>query len=353
MSTFAVEIVQLDAVLPHPNADLLELAQIGGYRAVVGKGLHQAGDLVAYIPEEALLPVDLVEEFGYAGKLSGPLKNRVKAIRLRGELSQGLVIPWRKAANACVNRGTMPELENIYVGLDITEKLGITKYEQPIPANMAGRARPRPNWFPTYTNIENIKRDPRIFTPGELVILTEKIHGTNFGVGMTSGEREMLVSSRRLVLEREETNLYWRAAIQYELDKFLNHLLDVTLGSNVIVWGEIYGAGIQNLAYGGDPGALLYRVFDIQVQGQFLDFAEVRTHCFAAGIETVPILWAGPFSQEKLEEHTNGTTTVGGTHTREGVVVKPQTEGWYRNGRKIAKSIAEAYLLDKNRTDLQ
>jgi RNA ligase (TIGR02306 family) len=253
MSTFSVEIVELDDVQPHPNADLLELAVIGGYRAVVGKGLHQKGDMVLYIPEEALLPVELVKFFGYEGKLSGPLKNRVKAIRLRGELSQGLVIPWRKAGEAVAINGYDP-IDNYYVGKTLNYELGITKYEQPIPANMAGRARPRPNWFPTYTNIENIKKDPHIFTPGELVVMTEKIHGTNFGVGMTSGEREMLVSSRRLVLEREETNLYWRAAIQYELEEFLNHLLDVTLGSNVIVWGEIYGAGIQNLAYGGGSG---------------------------------------------------------------------------------------------------
>jgi RNA ligase (TIGR02306 family) len=352
MSTFSVEIVELDDVQPHPNADLLELAVIGGYRAVVGKGLHQKGDMVLYIPEEALLPVELVKFFGYEGKLSGPLKNRVKAIRLRGELSQGLVIPWRKAGEAVAINGYDP-IDNYYVGKTLNYELGITKYEQPIPANMAGRARPRPNWFPTYTNIENIKKDPHIFTPGELVVMTEKIHGTNFGVGMTSGEREMLVSSRRLVLEREETNLYWRAAIQYELEEFLNHLLDVTLGSNVIVWGEIYGAGIQNLAYGGESGKLNYRVFDIQVNGQFLDFAETRELCFKEGIETVPILWSGPFSFEELDKYTNGTTTVGGTHTREGVVVKPLTERYYRNGRCIAKSIAEAYLLDKNRTDLQ
>jgi RNA ligase (TIGR02306 family) len=56
MSTFSVEIVELDDVQPHPNADLLELAVIGGYRAVVGKGLHQKGDMVLYIPEEALAP---------------------------------------------------------------------------------------------------------------------------------------------------------------------------------------------------------------------------------------------------------------------------------------------------------
>jgi RNA ligase (TIGR02306 family) len=358
MSTFSVELVNLDEVSAHPNADLLELARVGGYRAVVGKGIHKTGDLVLYIPEEALLPVELAAEFGYEGKLAGPLKNRVKAIRLRGELSQGLVVPYHVAMQALEKRG-FGGLENCKVGSGIGHLLGIEKYEQPIPANMAGRARPRPSWFPTYTNIENIKKEPDTFTLGENVVMTEKIHGTNFGVGMTKDDREMLVSSRRMILEREDTNLYWRAAIQYDLEAFLNYLLDLTGFDVVILWGEIYGAGIQNLTYGGENGKLNYRAFDIYYSDSvedeegFLSIAGMREVCFDKNIDTVPILWAGPFSFEKLNEYTNGTTTVGGSHTREGVVVKPQIERRNRNGRCIAKSIAEAYLLDKNRTDLQ
>jgi len=90
MSSFQVTVEKL-VILPHPNADALELAQVSGYRAVVAKGRYVTGDLACYIPEQAVLPPDLIAELGLEGKLAGPAKNRVKAVRLRGELSQGIV----------------------------------------------------------------------------------------------------------------------------------------------------------------------------------------------------------------------------------------------------------------------
>jgi ATP-dependent RNA circularization protein (DNA/RNA ligase family) len=98
---------------------------------------------------------------------------------------------------------------------------------------------------------------------------------------------------------------------------------------------------------------LNYRVFDIQVNGQFLDFAEMRILCFEKFIETVPILWSVRSRSRSWRSTRMARRLILGNHTREGVVVKPLTERYYRNGRCIAKSIAEAYLLDKNRTDLQ
>src|SRR5437899_9871960 len=78
-------------VFPHPNADALELAQVGLFRAVVAKDAYRTGDYVVYIPEQAILPEELIAEFGLTGRLAGGKKNRVKAVRLRGELSQGIV----------------------------------------------------------------------------------------------------------------------------------------------------------------------------------------------------------------------------------------------------------------------
>jgi RNA ligase (TIGR02306 family) len=90
MSTFKVTAEKL-VIHPHPNADALELAQVGLYRAVVPKGQYKTGDVAIYIPEQAVLPDELIEEIGLTGRLAGKDKNRVKAVRLRGELSQGIV----------------------------------------------------------------------------------------------------------------------------------------------------------------------------------------------------------------------------------------------------------------------
>ena len=90
MSSFAVT-VEKARILPHPNADALELAQIGEYRAVVRKGEFPDGELVVYIQEQAIVPDNLLAELGLSGRLAGKDGNRVKAVRLRGELSQGIV----------------------------------------------------------------------------------------------------------------------------------------------------------------------------------------------------------------------------------------------------------------------
>src|SRR2546423_7089769 len=90
MSTLRVTAEPL-TIHVHPNADALELAQVGLYRAVVAKGAFRTGDVALYIPEQAVLPQELVSELGLTGKLAGSAANRVKAIRLRGELSQGIV----------------------------------------------------------------------------------------------------------------------------------------------------------------------------------------------------------------------------------------------------------------------
>lgn len=90
MSTLRVTAERL-TILAHPNADALELAQVGLYRAVVAKGAYRTGDHAVYIPEQAVLPAELIEELGLTGRLAGSKADRVKAVRLRGELSQGIV----------------------------------------------------------------------------------------------------------------------------------------------------------------------------------------------------------------------------------------------------------------------
>ena len=91
MAYFEVNVVKIDQIEDHPNADALELAVIGGYRAIVKLGDFKAGDLVVYIPEQSIVPQWLLERMGLEGRLAGKDKNRVKAIKLRGVLSQGLV----------------------------------------------------------------------------------------------------------------------------------------------------------------------------------------------------------------------------------------------------------------------
>lgn len=168
MSTLAVTAERL-TILPHPNADALELAQVGGYRAVVAKGAYVTGDYAIYIPEQAIIPDPLIEELGLTGRLAGGKHNRVKAITLRGELSQGIVC--RPMALAQYD---MAQAEA--TRFDFAELLGITKWVPEVPASMAGKMMAAPGLL-AWIEIENIKRYPDMFVPGEPVTASEKLHG--------------------------------------------------------------------------------------------------------------------------------------------------------------------------------
>jgi hypothetical protein len=98
MATFETKVVRL-VIEPHKDADTLEIALIGGYRAVVPKGQFKTGDLAAYIQEASIVPDEIIEEMGLTGRLAGSKHNRVKALRLRGIFSQGLVYPARSHWN--------------------------------------------------------------------------------------------------------------------------------------------------------------------------------------------------------------------------------------------------------------
>jgi RNA ligase (TIGR02306 family) len=124
-------------------------------------------------------------------------------------------------------------------------------------------------------------------------------------------------------------------------------------GEPALLFGEVFGQGIQDLGYGV---SLDFRAFDMCVgvreKALFMPFDAFDYHCMAARIDRVPVLYRGPFNREKLAELTDGKTTFGGAHIREGVVVKSATEDRHpRYGRKIAKSVSEAYLLRKNATE--
>lgn len=357
MSSFAVTIEELE-IFDHPDADALELAQVGGYHAVVPKGAYVTGDCALYIPEAAVLPPDLIEEIGLVGKLAGPDKNRVKAVRLRGALSQGIVTEC-KALYEAVNNEPLAD----HLGEDFAEALGITKWVPPVPTQLDGQVVPAPN-LAHWPDIENIKRFPQIFTVGEQVVATEKIHGTcMIATYVDEGtEPELLVSSKgfgskHLALVESDTNLYWKMAHNYQLKERLAAIAAEFDSTYVAVFGEVFGHNVQDLHYAKE--GQFYRAFDLWVApatlpGRFIDTTEAFAILEAHGIPTVPVLYEGNYDADLLEALTDGTESVSGDnlHLSEGIVVRPATEGrsHVTGSRKIAKFVSEAYLTRKGDT---
>lgn len=332
MSTFAVLVRRIE-VFPHPNADLLELAQVDDYRCVVKKGEFKTGDLVAYIPEASLVPEVLLAEMGLSGRLAGPEKNRVKAVKLRGELSQGLVLKARPSWHE---------------GDDVTAELGIVKWIPPIPVHLAGELAPAPDGWHGYTDIENIKRYPNILKPGEEVVATEKVHGTCTLLGLLHGERAM--SSKGYgaggkVIKADEKNLYWRMAHKYNLFEKIAGLGGAK--GAIMLFGETFGAGVQDLGYGVQKGEPGYFAFDMSINGRYLDYDDFVKICRERDIPMAHVLYRGAWGPECLA-YTRGKETISGkeAHVREGIVIRPVKERYELDiGRVILKSINEDYLL--------
>lgn len=277
MSTLRVT-AEVLTVHEHPNADALELAQVGLYRAVVAKGAYRTGEAALYIPEQSVLPAELVEELGLTGRLAGSRSDRVKAVRLRGELSQGIVCRPKALADVDLTRAAAE-------GTDFAERLGIVKWVPPIPPTMNGDVEAAPDLLP-WVDIENIQRYPDIFEPGEPVVVTEKLHGSACLLTYVADDERVYVSSKgfgakSLALAEDPRNLYWRAIRGHGVAEAASRLAARLGARRIGVFGEVYGAGVQDLTYGADGrrDTLGYAVFDVsaEIDGtvRWLDAAEL------------------------------------------------------------------------------
>ncbi|MEU9364552.1 RNA ligase (ATP) [Streptomyces avermitilis] len=355
MSTLRVT-AEVLTVHTHPNADALELAQVGLYRAVVAKGAYRTGETAVYIPEQSVLPAGLIEELGLTGRLAGSGADRVKAVRLRGELSQGIVCRPKALADVDLARAVAD-------GTDFAERLGITKWVPPIPPTMSGEIESVPDLL-RWVDIENIQRYPDIFTPGEPVVLTEKLHGTACLVTYLADEGRVHVSSKgfgakSLALKEDPRNLYWRAVHGHGVAQAAARLAERLGARRVGIFGEVYGAGVQDLTYGADGrrDTLGYAVFDVsaEIDGEvrWLDAADRLD----GELPLVPRLYEGPYDIDRVLEIASGRETVSGRglHLREGVVIRSATErrSPVTGGRAIAKAVSPAYLTRKGGTEYE
>jgi len=363
----------------HPNADAIELAVIGAYRSIVQKNTLKDGDLVAYIPEGAIVPEWILKKMNLVGKLAGKQGNRVKAIRLRGTVSQGLCFPlefrahvfdqiekttsdvWILPVGECGAGRTFVE------GDDAAEFLGITKWEPPIPVHMGGEVFNAFGYTPNY-DIENWKKWPDVIEDGEDVVFTEKAHGTWGCMGYHPEVTHPIVSSKGLssrglafkLNDANEHNLYiraWKSTFDADGDCVVTrYRRQSQLTIPFYILGEIYGPGVQDLQYGMDKPS--FAAFDIYYgepgSGHYMDYDNFVAACEALNIPMVPILYRGPFSKAVMLEHTDGKETMSGTEAciREGLVINVAKERKHPAlGRVCLKSVSDAYLTRKNGTE--
>jgi RNA ligase (TIGR02306 family) len=356
MSTLMVEVCEVRQVLPHTNADALELLEIKGWQTVAKKGSYKQGDKVIFFPPDALFTKELATKLGVAPYLGSVRydENRlkVKAIRLRGEPSYGLV-------ESAANLG----LDHLDVGVDVKEVLDITKWEPPLVSQQGNAANDIPN-FHKYTDIENINNYPDILNGADYVIITEKIHGQNLRYGKVKvpGEDgtpvyEYMAGSHNVRRKESEGCRYWSLHKQGEKYTNLVDFLVSEFDSDVVLFGEWIGENSQDMTY-GIIGRNEVHLFDISVGGKYLDHTAFVKYCNDFDVKTVNILYEGYYCFDKVKELTDGPTTLcdpdkaGKFKGREGVVIKPVEEMHNKKiGRVILKSISCDFLNRKNPTD--
>lgn len=287
-------------LFPHPNAERLELCKVGTFQLVVRKGEYRDGDPIVIAPEKAVLPPQLAGLYTNADTgasyLHGAEKNRVGSVRLRGEVSQGVILP-------------LDGLEDAPFGEDLAERLGITFWEPPVPVSMAGEVEPRPPaQHYKHHDVEQFGIYVSEFASGEEVMVTEKLHGTQ-GVYFRTAEGRWLVTSKGLsrgglTLREAASNVYWQAA----------------RNSNLFAEADAAFSGGLRLPRRDWPQWVL-------------DHA-------------VPVLYEGPFDEATVRKLRGGLETVSGKglHIREGVVVAPKVPRFAADGSDLSvKLISDAY----------
>lgn len=351
MSTQKIFIKKIDEIKLHTNADKLELAIIGGWQTIVGKGQHNVGDLVAYVEINTCLPLDIAEKYGVAPymKVKTDKNNQkvlmVQQVKLRGEPSFGLCLP---TPEGCIE------------GDDVTEFYGAFKFEPPVKTMRVGehlqQERDYGSFF-KYTDIENLRTYKNVFTADDIVVYLTKIHGSNIRYGLIKNDDGIfteMVGSRRVNIREDADNPFWKAIRSEE--RLTEMLYDLSgMGENpseVILYGEITHTQ-KGFDYGTSEPAIF--IFDISINGTYLDWQKVKMICQIYMVNTPYEVYRGPFDFGKIQEldATNKYSIYSANHIEEGIVIKPlhKEEHNPKIGRKILKYVYTQYLMSKSAID--
>ena len=329
-------------IQPIPNADKIELVTVDGWNVVVAKDVgHKVGDLVIYCEIDSFLPIR--EEFEFLRKSSykkmGDVEGfRLRTVKLRGQVSQGLILPM-----SVLN----PPDTNIYVtpfeGLDVTEMLDIVKYEPPIPAELAGKVK---GTFPSFipkTDEERIQNltseyEEWKYQSKHQFYVTEKLDGSSATFYVKDGE--FGVCSRNLELLETEGNTFWKVARELDLENKMK-----SLGKNISLQGELIGEGIQGNPYKLKGQTIrFFTGYDIDKRER-IGFIHFTVMIMDMGLGYVPVLnqefgFMLPDTIEEMLQYAEGKSALNPDTEREGVVVRSM------DGSISFKAISNKFLLN-------
>lgn len=310
-----------------PNADKICAYQIDGWWVVDGIGKYNIGDLVIYFEIDSFLPIKPEYEFlrksSYRQfKETGEEGFKLKTVKLRGQCSQGLIMPLTFDAK---------------LGDDVTELLGVKKYDPPLPPELDAEVKGKLPAYIQMTDEERIQNLNEEDFYGKPTYISEKLEGTSTTFYMLDGE--FGVCGRTLDYKRNPKHAMWKFAIENELEDKLGYL-----NKNIAIQGELIGPGIQKNIYKLNTHTVrFFTVFDIDTYSKvgYDDFVDVINEI---GLEPVPLLERGfilPTENltEYMLEFAEGKSVLNPETEREGVVVRAI------DGTFSFKCISNKYLI--------
>jgi len=337
-------IQRIGKILPIGGADAIEIVTVNSWKVVSKKGEFNEGDLCVYFEIDSFLPVR--EEFEFLRKSSfkkmGDKEGfRLKTIKLRGQISQGLCLPLSvlnsKGFEEMVvgfseqpwgnqlQLGPYDDAMIIEEGIDLTDYLGVLKYEPPIPASLAGKVK---GYFPGFirkTDEERIQNMTKEFDSmrDKHYYVTEKLDGSSATYYFNNGV--FGVCSRNLELLETEENTFWKVARELFIEEKLG-----TLEGNYAIQGELIGEGIQGNPYKIKGQTVkIFNMFNIDTR-EYLGLDDMirileKINVDDKPLELVPVIYYDyklPSTIEEVLIQAEGKSRLNEQTEREGLVIR-------------------------------
>jgi RNA ligase (TIGR02306 family) len=349
MSQFNVKVRKIEKIWPHPDADAMQMAKVEGlaYQSVVGLNV-KAGDLVAFFPIDSVLPEKTIRMLPEViqKKLGGVESNRVISARLRGQVSQGLAIP----VNELQYKPFFTDWKKD--GYDLTEELGVVKYNPPEIAIPNAKLARLPEFCPYY-DIEScdVFEDVLNILMDKEVVITEKLEGVNHAINSSENTGLSICQRSYEVFPDEGKTLEvpcWKVAHDTNASQIVT-MMSATLQCAVTVRSEFVGQNPAFTNYYELPDMRLY-AFDVWLNGLPIDFDKEQELVYKYGIQYVPILHRGILRDllagQTIQEFSNGMSKINPKKKREGIVIRPVIEQSHPLiGRLILKQHSPEYKI--------
>lgn len=326
-------------ILPIEGADNIEIAVVDGWNCVVRKGEFQSREIIVYIEIDSFIPVhpyfEYLRKSSYK-KMGDQEGFRIKTVKLRGVISQGLVV----SLKGLIKEGLLEDMIYVTNFDDVTQKLGIKLYEPPIPSQLSGKMKGNfPSFIPK-TDEERVQNLEYHKLVKEEYYVTEKLDGSSITIYLK--DDTFGVCSRNIDLLEDSDNTFWKVTRQLDIENRLkkNGLNDFALQ------GELIGEGIQGNKYKLKGHHIrFFNVYNINTRKRF-EFEKMKEIIInTLGLETVPVLYEKfklPNNREELIKFAEGKSQLIDTE-REGIVVRTQ----YSNDISF-KVISNKFLLKED-----